>query len=194
VSLSLSRWRLVVGRSLRSLVGTTDGAGGAVGVPVAVARDVVVGSDIAAAESKVVRAQRPVGVVEVSVVGGDGVVVADTAPGAAGKVVAESAKRCVILLEDDGLSLDLADLLGDDLLGHLLEHDKPLLDDLDGLRVADKLAVLLHDSRLEVVRVGEVVRAIKVVKVAEGTHATPVVEGLASAGSKGIGGLVGHRA
>jgi len=185
---------LIVGGSLCSLVRTTDGARGGVGVPVAVGRDVVVGSDIAATESKVVSAQGPVGVVEVSVVRSDGVVIADTAPGATGKVVAEPAKRRVILLEDDGLSLYLTDLLGDDLLRHLLKHDKPLLYNLDGFRVADKLAVLLHNNLLEVVRVGEVVRAIKVVKVVEGAETTPVVEGLASAGSKGIVGLVRQRA
>jgi len=105
---------------LSRLVRSADGAGRSALVPVAV-RDVVVGADIVATEPKVVGAQGAVRVVEVPVVRGNAVVVADTVARVAGEVVAKSAERGVVLLEDDCLRLNFANLLGDDLLGHLLE-------------------------------------------------------------------------
>jgi hypothetical protein len=62
-------------RGLCGLVGTADRAGRRVLVPVA-GGDVVVGADVVPTEAKVVGTERPVGVVEVSVVGDNVVVVA----------------------------------------------------------------------------------------------------------------------
>jgi len=145
-----------------------------------------------AAEAEVVVAQRPVGVVEVSVVLDDAVVVASVAAGAVSQVVAEAAERRIVLLEDDCLCLDLADLLRDNLLCHLLEDGQALLDDYHLLRVANKLAVLLDHNLVEAAGVGEIVRAIEVVEVVKGRDAAPVVEGLA-ASSDGVGLVGGGR-
>jgi len=92
------------------------------------------------------------------------------------EVIAEETEAGMELLEDDGLGLNLADLLEDDPLGHLLEDNETLLDDLDGLGVADDLGLLLYDLG-EVDGAVEVVRTIEVIEVIEGREATPVVEG-----------------
>ncbi len=95
-------------------------------------------------------------------------VVADLVARLAAEITAEVSQAGVELLEDDGLRLNLADLLGDDPgsrmshefpwceigagdylpLGHLLEDDETLLDDLDLLGVAHNL-LLLDDNLLE---------------------------------------------
>jgi len=175
---------------LCGLVGAANGARRAVLVPV-VGRNIVVGADVLAAEAKVVVAQRPVRVVEVSVVGHDAVVVSSMAVGVVSQVVAETAERRIVLLEDNGLCFNFADLLGDDLLRHLLKDSQALLNDSDLLSVANKFAVLLDHNLVEIVEVGKVVSAIEVIESVQGRYPAPVIEGLASS-SKGIAGLVGR--
>ncbi len=92
------------------------------------------------------------------------------------QVVTEESKTGVELLEDDSLSLNLADLLEDDPLGHLLDDEQALLDDLYGLGVANNLCAGL-DLLAEVDGAVEVIGTVEVVEVVEGGQATPAVEG-----------------
>jgi len=180
---------------LGDLVSAANRVGRRVLVPVA-RRNIVVRADVGATEAEVVVAQRTVAVIEIAVVGDDAVVVSSivAGSGAARQVLGKAAEGCIVLLEYNGLGLDFADLLSDDLLGHLLQNHKALLDDGHRLRVADELRVLLHNGLFDVV-VGEVVRAVEVVKVGKGRNSTPVVEGLAP-GSKivPVGNRAGHHA
>jgi len=89
----------------------------------------------------------------------------------------------VELFEDNSLSLNLADLFGDDPLGHLLEHKEALLDDLNRLAVADYFLLLLNDNLLADFT-AEVVGAIEVVESGQGRHASPVVERVGCASGK----------
>jgi len=128
-----------------SLVGVSDSAKGAAVVPVGSARDDVGVAEIGAREAPVVVAQRTVAVVEVAEVRGEAGIVTDTTTREVPEVAAEAVQAGVELLEDDGLGLDLANLLGDDALGHLLEDEETLLDDDNALGVADDL-LLLNNS------------------------------------------------
>jgi len=119
------------------LVGVCDGGEGVAALVVRSARDDVVVAEIGARETPVVGAQRTVAVVEVAEVRGEARIEANITTRVAPEVAAESVQAGVELLEDDGLGLDLANLLGDDLLGHLLEDEETLLDDGDALGVAD---------------------------------------------------------
>jgi len=80
-------------------------------------------------------------------------------------------------VEDDFLGLDVADLLGDDPLDHLVDDGHTLLDDLNLLGVAD-LHLLLDDDDL-VVRSVVVARSVKAVKVAHVGVTIVVVQGVA---------------
>jgi len=102
-------------------------------------------AEIGAREAPVVVAQRTVAVVEVAAVRGEAGIVTDTTTREVPEVAAEAVQAGVELLEDDGLGLDLANLLGDDALGHLLEDEETLLDDDNALGVADDL-LLLNNS------------------------------------------------
>jgi len=87
----------------------------------------------------------------------------------------------VELLEDDGLSLDFADLLSDDALSHLLEDEEALLDDFDALGLADSLLLLNNGDRLFAeLAVVEVAGAVEAVEVAHILGSTVVVEGVDS--------------
>lgn len=128
-------------------------------------------------------------------------VVANLVARVAAEVTTEVSQAGVELLEDDGLRLNLADLLGDDPgskiscelawcsnvgevclpLSHLLEDDETLLDDLDLLSAADNL-LLLNDNLLERGEVVKVVRAVEVIEVVQGGDSTPVVEGVGGTG------------
>jgi len=89
----------------------------------------------------------------------------------------------VELFEDNSLSLNLADLFGDDPLCHLLEHNEALLDDLNRLAVADYFLFLLNDDLLADFT-AEVIGAIEVVESGQRRHASPVVERVGSASSE----------
>lgn len=116
--------------------------------------------------------------------GGNVGVISDVAAREAPEVAAESVQARVELLEDDGLGLDFTDLLGDDALGHLLEDEETLLNDLDALGVADDF-LLLHDldGAFAEVAVVVVVGAVEVVETTEGADSTVVIEGVRATGS-----------
>jgi len=136
------------------------------GIPVGSTGNDGVAANIASAEAEVLAADGAIGVADASKVASNAAVVTDLVAGLTCQITAEASKARVELLKDDGLGLDLADLLSDDPLGHLLEDHKALLDDLDLLGVADNVLLLLnHLGELGVV---EVTGAIEVVKVAEG--------------------------
>jgi len=166
------RLELVDGRA-GSGVSAVDGAARAASPVVARGDDVGV-AEIAAGETEVAGAERAVTLVEVAEVRGDVRVVSDTATGEAPEVAAEAVQARVELFEDDGLGLNLADLLGDDPLGHLLEDKQALLNDLNRLAVADNFLFLYDDSLRDFSR--EVVRTVEVIKSRERFNAHIVVE------------------
>jgi len=90
------------------------------------------------------------------------------------QVGGEVARRSNELLKDNSLSLNFTNLLSDDLLGHLLEDEETLLDNLDALGVADNFLFVNNNLLGDDTR--EVVGAVKVVKAVEGRDSTPVVE------------------
>jgi len=138
-------------------------------------------ADVLAAEPEVVRAERTIRVADAAEVAGDVAVIADLVSGVAAQIIAERSEAGVELLKHNGLSLDLADLFGDDPPGHLLEDNEALLNDFDALAVADQRAFVLDDD-LAAFRAVEVAGSIEVVKVVHGRETSPVVERLASAG------------
>lgn len=83
-------------------------------VPVGSTNDDSLPSDIMAREAKVVVVERPVHVDDLSKVADDVAVISNLVAAVAPQVKVEAVKAGVPLLEHDGLSLDLADLLRDD--------------------------------------------------------------------------------
>jgi len=132
--------------SLGSAESLADRGWGSTAVPVAALGDDVVLAEVETGETEVVGAQRRVRVDHTAEMAGDGAVVANAVLGLAANVVAERAHAGGELFEDDGLGLDVTDLLGDDPLGHLLQDEEALLDDLDGLGVTHELGVFLNDG------------------------------------------------
>jgi hypothetical protein len=187
-------------RTLGSIVGVSDTDEGLRAIIVVARGTDVRLSKVAARETEVVGTQRAVAVLDRAEVGGDVGVVSDTATRLAPEVAAEAARARVELLENDGLSLDFADLLCDDALSHLLEDEKALLDDFDALGVADSLRLLNDGDRLLTeLAVVEVAGAVEVVEVAHVLESTVIVEGVASAtdnqvsgGSEGCGSDTGR--
>jgi hypothetical protein len=98
----------------------------------------------------------------------------------AAQIRGEVTRRGNKLMEDDSLGFNFANLLSDDLLGHFLEDEKSLLDNLDALGVTDKFLLLLNDGLFDNSgdRAGEIVGAVEVVESIERRETTPVVEGL----------------
>jgi len=147
-------------------------------------------AQIRTTESEVISRERSISRADATEVAGNATVEANRVARHAVQVVAEKSDAGVELLEDDGLSLDLADLLEDDPLCHLLQDEQALLDDFDGLGVADNLGTGV-DLLAEVDGAVEVIGAVEVVEVVERRQATPAVEGDATAGEeipgKGLG-------
>jgi len=108
-----------------------DGGGRCLVVPVASTGNDSVEAEAGPGEPKIVVANRTVGAHNITEVARNTAVVASTVTRAARDIMAEGAHARVELLKDDGLSFDLADLLGDDPLGHLLKDEEALLNDLD---------------------------------------------------------------
>jgi len=92
---------------------------------------------IVAGEPEVLNAQRAVLLNDGAEVACNATVVANLTARMTEKVITEVAHARVELLEDDGLGFDLANLLGNDPLSHLLNDEETLLDDLNGLTVAN---------------------------------------------------------
>jgi len=105
---------------------------------------------------------------------GNAGVVADLVTREMSQVALEVAQASIELLKDDGLCLNIADLLRDDSLGCFLENEKTLLDNGNLLSLASELLALSHSDSL--LRAREVIRAVEVIKVAEGRNSVPVVE------------------
>lgn len=90
-------------------------------------------------------------------------------------VASESVQTRIPLLENDGLALDFTYGLYDDLLGHLLQDEETLLDDVNGMDLADEFMLGLDKDLLKLVAV-PVIDAVEVVKAFEGVVASPVVK------------------
>lgn len=117
--------------STSSAVCGTDGGWGGGSIPVGAGGNNVLAAEAASAEAQVAGGERRVGRNNVAKVARNSTVEADLVTGGAAQIRAEGAEAGVELLEDDGLSLNLADLLGYDPLGHFLEDEQTLLDDHD---------------------------------------------------------------
>jgi len=155
--------------------GATDRDGGSRVIPVGARWDDEVGADVTAVEAEVVEVEVTVRVVEAANHVGNVLVETDGAARLVQQVAAEVTETRDKLAVDDGLDLNLTDGLGDDTLGEFAKDSQLLLDNLDGLIVADN--VLLLDFNDLVAKATEVVDAIEVVKVGERAKSTPVVEG-----------------
>jgi len=125
-------------------------------------------------EAEVVGREGAVGVNDVVEVTRNIAIIANLVVAEMPQIAAESVEARVPLLEDNRLSLDLTDLLGYYPLGHLLENEKTLLDDLDLLGVANDLVVV--DDGLRIRRTIKVVVTIEVIEAGHGADTTPVVE------------------
>jgi len=163
-------------------VSILDAGARAVVVPVVTVDDDSLPSDVMTSEAEVVVVERAVTADDLVEVASDPAVEAHLVVSVAPQIAAEAVQARVPLLEDDGLSLNLADLLSNDPLGHLLEDNQTLLDDLDSLRAADELLLLLHDYLLEA-RTIEVIGSVEVIEVVQGVEASPVVEGTVASDS-----------
>jgi hypothetical protein len=119
-----------------------------------------------AAEAKVSGRERAIRIANVAKVAGDTLVEADIMPRGAAQVMAEVTKTGMELLEDDGLGLNFTNLLRNDTLGHLLEHNQALLDNFNSFSMANHL--LLLDDLLDDVRAVEVIGTVEVVEVIKG--------------------------
>lgn len=134
-----------------------------------------VASDIAALEAEVVGVDAALRVDEAADVACNAAIEADIPAGDMAEVIGERGEAGNELRPDNGLDFDFADLLGDDLLGELLDDRKLLLDDgdVDGLANYFLLLDGLH-IRATVEVVGGAVERIEVVEAAE---STPSIEG-----------------
>jgi len=116
---------------------------------------------------------------------GDRRVKSNMVAGGAAEIVAEKSEAGVELLEDDSLGLDLANLLGDDPLGHLREDEEALLDDFNGFTVADEFLICLNNS-LGLDFANEVLASVEIIKAGERRESTPVIEGDVTTGSEPV--------
>jgi hypothetical protein len=136
-------------------------------IPVGSTDNNSVSTNTSARETKIVGGEGTVRKANTAEVTGNGAVETDRVTRDTLEVVAEQSKTSMELIKDDGLGLDLADLFGDDSLGHLLKDEETLLDNLDDLSMADNLLGSVYNLR-EVHRAVEVVDTIEVVKVGKG--------------------------
>jgi len=149
-------------------------------IPVVAINDNGVVAEITTRETKVMGRERTIGIEEIVVLGEDVLVETDLFAGETTEVLTETTETSMPLFEDDGLCFDFTDGFGDNPLGHLLDDEKALLDDLDLLAVANDL-LLGGDNGLAAAGSVEVVDTEEVIKVAHGRDTTPVIEGLRSA-------------
>jgi len=133
-------------------------------------------SEVVASETEVVEVERVVGIEDLVEVSRDPTVEANLVTSMAAQVTAETVKTRVPLFENNGLGLNVTDSLGDDPLGHLLQHDQALLNYLDALCTANKLVFWL-DEHLIMTRSIEVINTIEVVEIVERRDTPPVIEG-----------------
>lgn len=124
--------------------GSGAGARGSGIIPVGTINDSGLGAKVLTTETKVAGTKRTVRVANTAKVAGDATVEANRVTRGAAQVTLEVTKTGMELFKDDGLGLDFTDLLSDDTLGHLLKYEQALLNDLNGLSVAD-CVLFLHD-------------------------------------------------
>jgi len=160
---------------LSSAESSTNGGRGGRGVPVGAGGNDVLLAEVASTEAKAVAGQRATGRDDGAEVASNATVEAGRMARGVAKITAEGAKARVKLLKYDGLGLHLADLLRDDPLGHLLENEKALLNNFDGLAMADDFRLVLDDSLAGEVA-NEVIGPVEVVEAREGRETSPVVE------------------
>jgi len=101
-------------------VSILDGDTGADVVPIVAANDDSLPADVMTSETEIVRVERAINVEDLMEVASDPAVETNLVASVAPQVAAETVEAKVPLLEDDSLGLDLADLLGNKSLGHLL--------------------------------------------------------------------------
>lgn len=178
-----------LGENARHSTGSrTAGRRRAGGIPVASANNNGLRAAASTLEAKVASGERAVRVADAAEVAGNALVEANRVAGRAIQVVAEVTEAGVELLKDDSLSLNLANLLGDNPLSHLLKNEETLLDNFNGLRLTDNFLLLLDDDLGEVDRSVKVIGAVEVVKVSKGRDTTPVVERCKGTSHEIVGG------
>lgn len=116
-----------------------DGGRGCQVIPVGITDDNCVSAEIMTGETKVIDGEASIAMDDVTKVTSDSMVKANMVVRNAMQVIAEESKTSVELLEHNSLSLNLANLLEDYPLCHLLEDEQALLDDFDSLDTADKV-------------------------------------------------------
>jgi len=131
--------------SRRLLESSIDRSGGCLGVPVVSTDDNGVRADGSAIETEVVRGEITIRVNQIANMAGNITVEADVTARDVTDIIAEAGEDRLDLIDDNCLSLDITDLLGDDSLCEFLKDGEPLLDDLDGEGVAHQ-DIVRHDS------------------------------------------------
>lgn len=163
------------GGSMSSVVGSVHGFWRGGIVPVGAAGNDILAAEVASRETEVVRANGVVRRDDVVEVAGNAAVETDAVARGAAQVTTEETEAGVELLKHDCLCFNLADLLGDDPLGHLLENEEALLDDDDALAVANNFLILL-DYGLAGEVTDEVIGAVEVIETRERSKPSVVVE------------------
>jgi len=163
-------------RSLSSVESIAHTLGRALAVPVISTIGNVVAPNILATESHIVGAQAPVRVNDLVVVSRNTRIITNITARGAGEIARVGVGHGGVLVEDDFLRLDVADLLGDDPLYQLMDNGQTLLDDFNLLGVAD-LHLLLDDDDL-VVRPVVVARSVETIKVTHVGVTIIVVQGV----------------
>ena len=131
-------------------------------------------SNINTAEAEVVVRQTSILTEEVPEVASNCLIESNTVTTDAAQIASEASKAAMPLLEDNDLSLDIANVLGDDSFREFLKNDKSLLDDVDMVGAAYKLP--LPDENLIETASVKVVSSIEAIEVVQGGEASPVVE------------------
>lgn len=132
-------------------------------------------ADVTSGEAQVGGGEGSVGVENVIVPPSNGVVIPDAPTRTAVQVIVERVDGRKVLVENDGLRLDLTDELSDNLLGHLAQYEEPLLNDLDlnGTADQDGTSVKLLDEMRAVV----IVRAVEPIETPHRFVSAPSIEG-----------------
>jgi len=154
-------------------------------VPVAARGNDVALAEVVTREAKVIARERAIRADQASVVAGNRRVITSVVARGAAQIGREVARRSNEWLEDNGLSLNFTDLLGDDPLGHLLENEETLLDDLDALGVTNDFLFLNNNLLGDETR--EVIGTVEVVEAVERRNSTPVFERVVSTSVQALG-------
>lgn len=101
-------------RSLAGIEGGSDGAGRCLSIPVVAGWNNGLAAKALAGETEIVGGEASIWANDIPEVAGDTVVKSDTASRSAAQIIWEAAEASCELLEYDSLSLNLANLLGDD--------------------------------------------------------------------------------